>query len=282
MDPTKEKNKLYPDGDADRGAPFADLDWAHGADVIANHSGLGAQMESWDDAAIIHVAHGRARHSFIGERDGGTPVVSYQISKDRDPRFKAVVTFWPQHQNYLKAVFQRVKVYLVPAPCDLDFWHPGPKAAKFPGGAKINAVCTDGFRGDVDPYEAIIAFLNWSRHRDAKLHLFGVGKQNNRGWAALFKVMRDRGVMGAKEAWVSQDKLRHIYRSAAFLITSHEIDTRSVREAMACGCPVMRCSGGLIVDTMVRSEVRASAEMRFDPAKTATEFARIAQRAIGG
>ena len=55
-DPTKAKNKLYPEGDKDRNAPFCDLNWVfREADLLVNHSGLGAALEECD-TPVIHVA----------------------------------------------------------------------------------------------------------------------------------------------------------------------------------------------------------------------------------
>ena len=65
------------------------------------------------------------------------------------------------------------------------------------------------------------------------------------------------------------------------LITPHTIAVRSIREAMACGCPVTKMQTPDIdqfvgemdrVRAMNRGRVRTAAETLFNPAKTAQEF----------
>ena len=66
------------------------------------------------------------------------------------------------------------------------------------------------------------------------------------------------------------------------VITSNEIETRTRREGMACGCPVVKISdivkdqkkmtAALDVD---RAQIRKDAERRFDPAKSADAFSEM-------
>jgi hypothetical protein len=87
----------------------------------------------------------------------------------------------------------------------------------------------------------------------------------------------DDGNMGEWQGWVKG--LAHVYRAATMVITPHAIDTRTVREAMACGCPVVRISDVHLDQTKMtfartsdRARIRREAEQRFDPGKTAEEF----------
>lgn len=278
VDPTKEKNELYPEGTEDRGAPFADLEWAKQADVLINHSGLGEELEKVD-IQIIHIAHGRPRSSFISERDGGTPIYSYHYQKNLDPRFKAVVTFWPEHKSYLEVMFPDKPVRVVQPPVDLQAWTPeGPNGYKFKGKRdEINVVCTDAWRDDVDPFVALNAYALFHRaFPRSKLHIYAVGAKR-KGWDALFK--RINSGMGEISPWVKG--LDNVYRAASVMITPHQIATRSIREAMACGCPVAQVSSPdewpLLLPKIKadRGLVRKDAEDRFNPKVTALQFNRI-------
>lgn len=281
VDPTREKNPLHPKADEDRGAPIAGMEWASQADMIVNHSGLGDELEKAAQP-IIHVAHGRPRSSFLMEASGGTPIFSYHYSKNRDERFKAVVTFWPEHKPYLQVMFPDKPVHVVQSSVDLNAWTPGPAKYDFRGkkGA-INVVCSDPWRDDIDPFIPLHAFALWAREmKGAKLHLYGKPAKIP-GFAAIIRRIQDDGNMGELQGWVSG--LQHIYRSADFVLTANEIDTRTVREAMACGCPVVRVTSKLngfrtsIAQAMDESRevVRLQAEKRFDSRETARQFEQV-------
>jgi hypothetical protein len=118
VDPTKDTNKLYPTGTEDRGALLADMDWALTADVLVNHSGYDGTPVAETNQPIVHVAHGRPKSSFMTEAAGGTPIYSYHFTKNADPRFKAVVTFWPEHLPYLEVMFPDKPIHFVQSSVD--------------------------------------------------------------------------------------------------------------------------------------------------------------------
>jgi len=271
-----QPTNLHPGGTDDRGAVFADTAWAHGADFLINHSGLGKELDA-SDIPVIHMAHGRPRSTFLTERDGGPPVVSYHYSKDKDPRFKAVITFWPEHVRYLQVMFTETPVHCITAPVDLDAWSPGgPSGYAFHGKkGPINVVIADAWRSDIDPFEAVCAFAHFARSTPAKLHLYG-GHLKEKAWPALLRKLRDQDSLGEFQGWVSG--LDNVYRAADMLITPHTIAVRSIREALACGCPVVR--GISDIDNAVsamrhsqtRQNARREAEVMYNPADTAREF----------
>ena len=291
VDPTFKTNQLFPAGETDdRGALFASEKWAASADVFANHSGLSEGLERLDKR-VIHVAHGRPRSSFLqGLR--GVPVYGYQYAKDKDPNFTDVVTFWPSHVPYLEVMWPDTPITCVRAPVDLDAWTPdGPSGYKFGGhGGVTNVVVTDAWREDIDPFTCLNAFALWAREYDqkAKLHIYGAPTRDKRimaAWNPLLRTIQDQDNLGEIKPWVRG--LAHVYRAADMLISPNNIDTRSVREAMACGCPVARMPAydirGL-VDSMTaeiarhRSDVRRDAECLFDPEDTAREFLAVADK----
>ena len=277
-------NKIYPDGfpkPDDRGVPVVSMDWATKADVLVNHSGYDGTPVAVTEQPIIHVAHGRPRNSFLSEVRGSTPIYSWHYKKNSDPRIRSVVTFWPEHVDHLRVMFPDKPIEYVQAPVDLIKWVPGPKRYNFNGhGGDINVVCTDAWRDDVDPFMPLNAFCLWARENvGAKLHLYAKPKEL-RGYAAIIKRIQDDGNMGEIFGWVKG--LEHIYRAADLMITGNEIDTRSVRESMACGCPVLRVSklNGYGADfdyalAQGREQMRAQAERRFDPKVTALQFKRV-------
>ncbi len=203
-DPTHDKNELHPGGEEDRGAKFANMDWAAEADILVNHSGLGARLEETSQP-VIHVAHGRPQISFNAEVNGGTPVYSYHYTKNKDPRFKAVVTFWERHKPYHEVMWANTPVHSIAPPVDLEAWNmTGAKNYNF-GGKKgdINVVCTDVWRPDSSLFDVVKGFSLFARGWDkkAKLHIYGAPK-DLKGWHPLLKSIEDRGNLGEVDLWV--------------------------------------------------------------------------------
>lgn len=273
-DPTTEKHG------EDRGALFANLDWAETADLLVNHSGLGSRMEA-TTIPVVHVLHGRPRSSFLLEMGGKTTVVSYHYHKNRDARWKAAVTFWPEHVPYHEVMWPDKPIHVVQPPVDLERWTPeGPSGYAWHGmGGDFNVVCTDAWRQDTDPYSAVHAFALCARKASGwKLHIYGASKIL-RAWAPLLKRIQDDGNLGQVTGWVSG--LANVYRAANLMITPHTIHTRAVREAMACGCPVQRINCDLRTASVfrpasgARQQSRLDAETMFDPAVTARQFKEI-------
>lgn len=281
VDPAPDKNPIGWRGESDRGVPVADMQWALEADIIVSHSGHEATAIDHSSQPIVHVSHGRPRHSFIGEVAGGAPVYSYHYRLNADPRVKSVVTFWPEHRAYHEVMFPSKPVHVIQASVDLEQWSPsGPRGYRFGGHrSEINVVITDVFRDDVDPFVPMNAFALWARRNPgAKLHMYG-NDPKMRGMAALIRRMQDDGTFGEVKGWVNG--LDNVYRAASFMLTPQNIATRSVREALACGCPVVRIAGveveGFDVPfaqacTSDRDDVRRYAEKMFDPRETARQF----------
>ena len=215
-------------------------------------------------------------------------IIEVAMAKNRDERFKAVVTFWPEHVPYLEVMFPDKPVKCVQSSVDLGAWTPGPKQYDFRGKAgRVNVVISDAWRDDVDPFVPLHAFALWAREmRGAKLHVYGRPHTHKRGWDALLKRIQDDGNLGEVQGWV--DGLLHVYRAADFVLTANEIDVRTVREAMACGCPVVRVGSklnGFRTDIAAardesREFVRLEAERRFNPAETARQFHEVLE-AVG-
>lgn len=278
-------NKVYPQGYPqkwDRKAPIASMDWAINADVIVNHSGYDGTPVDETEQPVIHVAHGRPRSGFLTEDHGGTPIMTYQHNKNHDPRWRAVVTFWPEHVPHLELLLPDKPVRYVQPCVDLDYWSPGDTDYDFHGaGGDINLVCTDPRRDDNDAQHPLTAASVWNK---GKIHLYGTGSL--KAFKPLVNRLNERNRMGCVVEW-SPD-LRQVYRAADILVTSSGIHTRSVREAMACGCPVVQVGADVrevAVDfehamSVTRQSVRNRALSDFDPRKTALEFKRVIDECI--
>jgi glycosyltransferase involved in cell wall biosynthesis len=288
VDPDIENNPLHPKAAQDRSALIADMDWALSADVIVSHSGYETTALGKTQQPIVHVAHGRPHSTFIGEVQGGTSVYSYHWRENFNPRIRYVVTFWEQHVALHRAMFPGKLIEYIPSSVDLQRWSVnGPSGYKFGGErADINAVITDAWRDDVDQFFTLSAFANWARkQKSAKVHIFGGPEDLGRrpGWGALLRRIQENGNLGEIKGWLSGG-LDNVYRAASFTLTPHVIDVRTIRESMACGCPVVSVPGPTIDSfpddvaaalAKSRTEVREEAERRFNPAETARRFKQL-------
>ena len=269
-------------GTDDRGAPIEPIEWAKEADWLIDHSGLDTPALAGLDTPIVYMSHGRPASSFIGEHNGGAPVISYWLKREKDPRCKAVVTFWREHRPYLEGVFRKTPVYDVQPCVDLQRWHPGPTSYNFMGkGGTPNVVIADMWRDDINPMPSIAAFLVFAnRHPAAKLHIYAL-PENRKGIDAYLRILADRKLLGVAQGFAKG--LVSAYRVADLVISPQTIYTRSVREAMATGCRVVSGKTTNPLDITAFSwsmdyalsedrRSRAAAERMFNPLNTAREF----------
>ena len=281
--------KHYPTTPEDRGALLCDKEFLREADVIVDHSGCDGSTNDLETPHIL-VAHGRPRHSFLSERDGGPPIYSYHHRIERTPKYKAVVTFWPEHVGHWRLMFRTKPIYVVPPCVDLKAWtQDGPSGYGFHDRAgAFNIVCSDPWRDDSDPFDVFHAVAVVARALPGlKLHIYGRQGENEKGWQAIFKQFNEEGILGENQGWIGG--LDNVYRAADLLVTANSINTRTKREAMACGCPVYAVTGDVEHDAKAilaslrsdRQAVRREAEREFDPLNTAKAFLAVASQAGG-
>lgn len=279
--------KFYP-GDEDRGVPVTKtFEWALQADVIVSHSGHDRTPLQDTKQTVIHVSHGRPLSTFLGERNGGAPGLTYQTQRKDRVNYVAAVTFWPEYEPYLRNIWSPKPVHIITPPTDLDYWHPGKANYDFGGRrADYNVVMLDPWsREDSSPYHCIHAFkLFRNIIPKARLHMFA-WDGNKKAIGGLSNLLGDGG--GCISRWITD--VRKVLWSADMLITPHRIYTRSIREAMACGLQVVsgrdvhpediEAFALKMVERMERPQpTRKLAEALFDPGRTGREFVDILER----
>ena len=276
----------YHPGSEDRGVPIEEVAWAQEADVLVDHSGLDADgLGQSIRKPVVFVSHGRPASTFWGERNGRAPAISYWAVRNKDSRYKAVATFWPEHAAYLKEIWDETPVHVIPPSVDLDFWKPGPNGHAFAGKrGKINVIVSDMWRDDVDPFTSLAAFLLFAkRNEGTRLHIYGL-PNNRKAINVYLGKAKERGQLGVAMGHVTG--LEHVYRSADMLISPNKIYTRTIREAMACGLQVV--SGldadpsnlenfvAVMEDRLIQPrKTREAAEKLFDPRETARKFLEV-------
>ena len=284
--------EFYP-GPNDRGVPLEQPDWAQSADVVVDHSGM-ETVECLKDLQkpIIYVNHGRPASSFHAEvTKGKAPVYGYWHRHNEDDRYKAIVTFWPEHVPYLEAVWTNKPVVAITAPVNLKVWHNGGSGYRFNGrGGSPNIVIAEAWRDDITPMPSVTAFMHFAKdYPQAKLHIYNI-PNDKRGTVILIPVQK-RGSLGECKKrmggrTLDDPGLGHIYRAADLAISPNSIFTRSIREPMACGCQVV--SGRDVNPENIPAFVevmkdrlrnprntRKEAELLFDPELTARQFLEV-------
>jgi glycosyltransferase involved in cell wall biosynthesis len=281
----------------DRGVPVAHGFDPGAFDCIINHSGLGQHAARVNGTPIIHCLHGRPESSFTLESTGKLGVYSFLRATSQDPRYKLWVTFWRHYRTCWELLVPPEKLRHVTAPVDLKAWSPdGPKGYQFRGKrGDINVVCADMWREDKTPYHVIHGFCEFAKtHPGSRLHLYGVLR--NKAIDVLLEQIEARGWLGEVAGYVKG--LDHVYRATTLAISPHRIATRSIREALACGCPVVAdcgsecspwacdpenyCGYAAAMDDLVqhpeyRSQAREWAEKHFDANTTARQMLNLVQ-----
>jgi len=292
--------KRAPDWSEDRGVVKAPLTWLDKVDVICSHSGMPLSLPHGNNIPRIHVAHGRPHSSFLlGSLQNNHVWKAYQ-GYEKDARWKAIVTLWPGFGRYWKLVFPRRVEEFTPF-VDLDRWTPVKSDYAFSGkSGEPNIVIADVWRQDKDPFHTLFGFVEFAENNPkAKLHLYGLQPNDAKALAPILDALIAKGVIGEVKGRV--DNLVEIYNAADLLITPHVIATRTIREASACGLPVV--AGGNQPYTPYyanperpdeyanainrawidiknhcearRKDARTMAERMFDPIKTAKQFVKL-------
>lgn len=224
------------------GVEVGDIQWAQAADVLVVHSGLNAGENKWKKPRIA-VAHGNPYHSFISERMGGMTPYRAITDQAKMPFCYKLVTYWALDVPYWEAVTSPGMVALVPLSVNLDEWQPGPAKPEFFGSLRgdINIVSTSRFRVTLDPFpvwNAFNVFADKFPDKKVRLHIYGTDADFT-GTPPLFGPLYRKQRLGHLMPSVTADDLRTIYHSADMCITAHRTESLTIRESMACGCPVV-------------------------------------------
>jgi len=245
----KPESFREPEDFEDRGATNSSKEFLKGADIIVSHSGIQPQALPGEQP-IIHVMHGRPYSSFMLEERKKADIYSTYHKWGTIPRFKAFVTLWPEYVSFLCMIIPEEKIHSFDAFVDTDLWKPG-RDETFDfhsSGGEINIVSTDMWRLDKDPYYVVNAYaLFHKKYPKAKIHIFScqptkmdLEKQQIQiegAWGSMFACMKEKNMIG--ETMLHIKNIEVVYQNADVLITPHVIATRTVREALSCGCQVV-------------------------------------------
>jgi len=160
------------------------------------------------------------------------------------PQLKSFVTFWPQHILQWQHILKR-NIDYVPAMIDTGTYIPDGHKHNFTDNSGTpNIITMDIWREDTTPFNCVMAIADFIKRyqKYGRLHIFGLSKPNETtAYANIFNPLKEKNIIGETHALMKD--VASIYRAADFMISPHIIATRTIREALACGCPVIAQTG---------------------------------------
>jgi glycosyltransferase involved in cell wall biosynthesis len=237
----------------DRGVDIAPLDWARDADVHVLHSQIPPEILGTKPSVLcLHGAPEYVFYSQLFEHEKGDGGHNTLINYSKMSCFKRFVTFWPRHAEYWKLIYGDDKVVVCPPPCNMEEYKP--EGNKYDFGKTIGApnigYC-DNWRPTFfkDPFQIIAGVrVFWKKYPKAKLQIFGIPSEEVRmkAWGGtwdkhILAVKRQGDFVGTLHELFP--KMADAYRALDVLVTSTADASRVLREALACGLPVVAPTG---------------------------------------
>ncbi len=234
-------------GQKDGNLETVPVDWAHEADVLVRHTAIPSELEQ-KGTPIVLCAHGRPEHTFLLETSGKSPIFTFYktlISQPQHKNYRAIVTFWKEYLFHLSFLLPERMLHYVPAMVDLDTYNQsGPCLDYGNKSGKPNLMIADMWRTDESPFNVLYAAAKFKELYcpEAKVHVFGMPTDTtNNAVGIIAQRLEEIGVWG--QAFGAYNKMPDAYRAADILITPHHIATRVIREASACGLPIVANQG---------------------------------------
>uniref|UniRef100_A0A6M3L1S7 Putative glycosyltransferase n=1 Tax=viral metagenome TaxID=1070528 RepID=A0A6M3L1S7_9ZZZZ len=246
LNPPQRHSRVWcKDGEIETISP----EWALDADLIVRHSALPQKIFD-AHMPIVMPLHGAPEYTFMLEHNGVTRVYKELLVSMKNPDYKALVTFWKENLFYWEILFPNKKIFYVPASVDLDKFNPLGKLYAFEKPGKINIVIAGVWRKEyTTPYSVMFAAANFVKKYcpEARVHVFGLPMDNkkypkNDGPVNHTMLALQRANLVSR-CYRIVPNLDEIYRSADMAVTQHTVASRTVRETLASGCPLVAAAG---------------------------------------
>lgn len=220
------------------------FEWARKADAYIRHSYIPVELQGRGKPLILAL-HGRPESSFRLETEMKQAIMSTIFKRGQDKRYKGFLCFWKEFMVPWQLVVPKEKLFYVPAPVDLDYYNP--KGDIFPiEKQKIgspNILIADIWREDIIPLNLLYAATIFQQKycKTAKVHILAMDGKNLKCLVGTLAGMKRSGVLGGVSPLTK--KINDFYRAMDMVITPHTIATRTVREPLACGVPIVGGAG---------------------------------------
>lgn len=212
-----------------------DVKWAYGADILVRHSAIPTHLQC-AGIPIVMAMHGRPESTFRLEQQHNQPLVTTFANKVKDCRHKAFITFWPEYIDVWSNIIPKEKLFYVPATVDLEEFQPNQKSHE-----GCNILIADLWREDVTPFNMIFAAGKFAKKYNAKVNIVGLGNDCVKAISLFLAGLKKEGVLGNVASQMRN--MQKYYSESDIVVTPHIIATRIIREALACGVPVVAGSG---------------------------------------
>jgi glycosyltransferase involved in cell wall biosynthesis len=230
---------------ADNWLTSVSLDWLKDADINVIHSGILEREKS--KRPNILILHGRPEYAFqLALLRGNSHYQEYNSYK-WDERY-SFVTFWPEHQFTWSMVFPQHKMHYVPAFIDTDRFNPTGDIIGLTEKGSFNILLADVWREDVTPYNVSLAVAQFIKTYcpDARMHIIGLHHFSKSAVQGHLGMLKDNNVLGDCGSMIPNTE--KMYRACDLMASPQVIATRSIREAMSCGCMVVAGQGATYTD----------------------------------
>lgn len=207
-------------------------------DIYVCNGGIPESFLARTSAPVVQIMHGRPESSFRLSQRSELPVYDLYARRARDPRWCMWVTLWSEHLPYWRVLIPSEKLRATTnPPCDLELYTPvGPRHEWDPPG-RHNVLVADLWRPDADPFHTVHGLIEAADHIEGlRVHLYACRPPLG-PWEHVFRHMRERGILGETKGQMLN--FERVLRAADVVVTPHRIATRLVREALACGTPVV-------------------------------------------
>lgn len=212
------------------------------ADIIIMHTGFSDNILVQSNAPLIWVIHGRPLACFRPERMKQGQSYSMYRNVSHWQRTKAMMYFWKEYIDHWKDIIPNEKHLVLDYPViDEHRFNSTKEKYQFKNHGKYNILICDSERIDNDLYELIIGVTKAAEIlKDFKFHFYGIslddGKMHN-CYNLLLKRLKDLGCLGDVSGRVRN--METLYNSADCIMSPNRIITRTIAEALSCGCPVI-------------------------------------------
>ncbi len=277
------------------------------ADIVIRHSA--APRAVIDAVPFMLALHGRPINTFLLSFNNGrkSPIIETIYQATERAKFKGFLTFWNYNTRIWNELLAPWPVYQIPAPVDLERFKPEGKKHKPRANYDFRILVADMWREDSCPvtpiFKALEAAGSLVQKEGIQVQVNAVGLPKRA--LELFDLIKQKSKnIHLGELFPMVQNIELLYRGADAVLTSHGLATRVVREAFACGTPVLTMDpspdfrpsiksdeGGLdiaeaIISLMMkgreetRRESRAYAEAAFDSKRTGAVIKSIFERVL--
>ena len=205
------------------------------ADIICWHHAVHDDWLNEPHRNIVMWLHGTPEFNLATELASADKVLSLTIGAANAKIPKAFVTMWPRHVPIWESLL-RTKVEYIPCWVDLDAFTVSPLKVD-PNVIRIAMV--DYWRLTREPFGLVMAIdrLKKMTSKRIEVNVWGLLEMPNQTWKAVIQWLVEDGTMILKG---NTDKpMADIYHQNDMVLSMSTEETRVIREAYACGVPVV-------------------------------------------